>query len=214
MLLKAGFICRSGKGRHTKSLWESGAEELARLGCPASFMYALSTLAVLVIGNAATAQTGPHLSIASNLKNCQTSQLSVRHVDGAAALGHTGESYAFTNISSSPCTLYGYPGFVPLDADDRPLTGVEVTRSESNYMHHAQPHQLTLTPGAQASFVIVYVHFSSDGHSCPKSAKVEITPPNATDHFSLPEHLTPCGPISLTPVEAGIVYMDPSDSSP
>ena len=175
-------------------------------------MSALSTLAALVIGSAATSQTGPHLSIASNLKNCQTSQLSVRHVDGAAALGHTGESYAFTNISSSPCTLYGYPGFVPLDAHGQPLAGVKVTRSESNYMHQAQPHQLTLTPGAQASFVMVYRHARIDGygHSCPESAKVEITPPNATGHFSLPEHLTLCGTIFLTPVEAGIVYMDSS----
>lgn len=171
----------------------------------ASAVGALFAITVLVTGGATTAQPNSRRSIVSNLPDCQISQLSVRRVNSDAAMGHIGVSYAFTNISSSPCTLYGYPGFVPLDAKGQPLQGVKTTWSESNYMHHAQRHRLTLTPGAQASFKVVYNHISSNGQSCPESAKVEITPPNTYHHFSLTEHLSPCGEISVTPVEAGII---------
>lgn len=171
----------------------------------ASAVCALFAITTLVTGGATTAQSSPRPSIVSNLNHCKISQLSVRRVNSDAAMGHIGVSYAFTNISSSPCTLYGYPGFVPLDAKGQPLQGVKTTWSERNYLHHAQRHQLTLAPGAQASFEVVYNHISSDGQSCSESAKVEITPPNTHDHFSLAEHLSPCREISVTPVEAGII---------
>lgn len=169
----------------------------------ASAICALLAITALVTGGATTAQPSPRsrTSIVSNPKHCQINQLSLRRVNEDAAMGHIGVIYAFTNISSLPCTLYGYPGFVPLDAKGHPLHGIKITWSESNYLHRAKRHLLTLAPGAQASFEVVYNHIGSDGQSCSESAKVEITPPNTYHHFSLAEHLSPCREISVTPVE-------------
>ncbi len=171
----------------------------------ASAVGALLAITALVTSGATTAQPSPRTSVGSNPTRCRFSQLSVRRVNEDAAMGHVGVIYAFTNTSSSACTLYGYPGFVPLDTKGQPLKGIKVTWSESNYLHHAQRHQVTLASGAQASFEVVYSHIGSDDQFCSESAKVEITPPNTYHHFSLAEHLSPCRDISITPVEAGII---------
>lgn len=171
---------------------------------PSAICTLLVTIA-LMTNSAAIAQSKPRSSVAANPTRCQTNQLSVRRVSAQGALGHIGVIYAFTNISSSTCTLYGYPGFMPLDAKGQPLKGIKVTWSERNYMHHVQRQRLTLAPRAQASFEAVYSDVPSDNQSCPKSAKVQITPPNTYHHFSFADHLTPCREIFVTPVEAGVI---------
>jgi len=170
-----------------------------------SAIYTLFITIALMTDSATIAQSKPQSRVAANPTRCQTSQLSVRRVSDQGATGHIGVVYAFTNTSSSTCTLYGYPGFVPLDAKGQPLKGIKVTWSERNYMHHAQRQRLTLTPGAQASFEAVYSHIPSDNQLCRKSAKVQITPPNTYHHFSLADNLSPCREILVTPVEAGII---------
>ena len=166
-----------------------------------SAICALLAITTLVTSSATTAQPSPRSLIVSNPKHCQINQLSLRRVNEDAALGHIGVVYAFTNVSSSPCTLYGYPRFMPLDAKGKPLQGIKITWSERNYLHHAKQHLLILAPNAQASFEAVYSHIGSDNQSCSESTKVEITPPNTYHHFSLIEHLSPCREISITPLE-------------
>ena len=169
---------------------------------------ALLAITALMTSGAIAAQSSNsnnRVSIASNLRRCQMSQLTVRAANGDAGAGHVGWVYAFTNTSSSTCTLYGYPGFLPLDAKGHPLAGVKVTWSNSNYLHHAQRHHIALAPSAQASFEVVYSDMSSLGENCPASSKVEITPPNAYQHFTLNEHLSPCREVFITPVEAGVI---------
>lgn len=146
-------------------------------------------------------------SIAPNM-HCLTSHLSARRANTDAGVGNFGISYVFTNTSSSTCTLYGYPGFVLLDDKEQPLEGVKVIRSEGTYFQRAEPAQLvTLSPGAQASFQIAYHNATEyQGQSCPKSAKVEITPPNTYNHFILPEHIQLCrGNLKITPVRASVI---------
>jgi hypothetical protein len=165
----------------------------------------LLTITSLVTIGLTNAQPRSENNLSSNLKYCKFSQLSVRRVDSNGAMGHIGMVYAFTNISSSSCILYGYPGFVPLTAKGQPLPGVKTTWSERNYMHRARKQKITLAPGDRASFEAVYSHISSNDRSCAKSAKVEITPPNTYRHFSLAEKLSPCREIFVTPVEAGTI---------
>ncbi len=131
---------------------------------------------------------------------CLTRQLSVRQVSSDVAVGHVMETYAFTNISSSTCTLYGYPGFDLFDANNRPLKGVDVIWSK-NYT----PKRVTLAPGSQASFMIRYANSTGyPGKVCPTSAKIEVTAPNTYNYFTLREHIKPCGnQVSVTPVQKG-----------
>ncbi|MCW5316603.1 DUF4232 domain-containing protein [Nostoc sp. KVJ3] len=151
-----------------------------------------------------TDNSTPQATIATNSTRCETSQLSVRRVSQDAGVGNVGLTYAFTNNSSSPCTLYGYPGLALLDAKGQPLEGVKVIRSKDTYFSSKQPRQeVTLAPGKQASFQVAYNHISSPQDNCPISSKIEITPPNAYQHLTLTEEIKPCtGKVRVTPVRA------------
>jgi hypothetical protein len=150
--------------------------------------------------------SSPQDRVTSTPARCQTSQLSVRQVSSDAGVGNRAIIYAFTNTSSSACTLYGYPKFELLNADGQPIKEVRVTRSQTTYFHKTQPHLVTLAPTAQASFEIAY-NVIPDGQTCVKVDKVKITPPNADRFLTLTEQFTPCGNprarIKITPVEAG-----------
>ncbi|WP_410174639.1 DUF4232 domain-containing protein [Nostoc commune] len=52
--------------------------------------------------------------------------------------------YAFTNKRSSPCNLYGYPGFVLLNSQNQPLKGVKVIRTP--IPQQQSPGNITLAP--------------------------------------------------------------------
>ena len=135
----------------------------------------------------------------ASFKACQTSDLSLHQLGGEGSMGHFEVMYGFTNTSSSTCTLYGYPKFVPLDAKGQQLEEIKVI---NNYLH--QPKHLIIAPNAQASFKITYVHINSSGKQCSSSSKVKIALPNKDQYFTLVEHLRPCGEISLTPLKLDI----------
>ncbi|WP_392533933.1 DUF4232 domain-containing protein [Nostoc sp. C117] len=152
----------------------------------------------------ATENSTPEATTATNPTGCETSQLSVRRVSEDAGVGNVALTYAFTNNASSPCNLYGYPGLALLDAKDQPLQGIKVIRSKNTYFSSNQPRQqVTLAPGKQALFQIAYNHISSPEKNCPTSSKIEITPPNTYQHFTLTEQIKPCtGKVRVTPVRA------------
>ncbi|MEH1904418.1 MAG: DUF4232 domain-containing protein [Nostoc sp.] len=143
-------------------------------------------------------------TIATNPTRCETSQLSVRRVSEDAGVGNVALTYAFTNNASSPCTLYGYPGLALLDAKGQPLQDVKIIRSQDTYFSSQQPPQkVTLAPAKQASFQIAYNQISSPEKRCPMSSKIEITPPNTYQHFTLAEQIKPCtGKVRVTSVRA------------
>src|SRR5919199_5766052 len=147
--------------------------------------------------------SSPQDRVTSTPARCQTSQLSVRQVSGDAGVGNRAIIYAFTNTSSSVCTLYGYPKFQPLNAKGQPIKEIQVIQPEITYFHQGKPRQVTLAPGAQASFQIAYnaVH---EGQSCTQVSKVKIAPPNTDQFLTLTEQFTPCGAhgglIKVTPV--------------
>ncbi|BAY21368.1 hypothetical protein NIES2100_11200 [Calothrix sp. NIES-2100] len=151
---------------------------------------------------AITNNSSPKTNSASNPPRCQTEQLSVSKVSANAGAGNVAIIYAFTNKGSSPCNLYGYPGFALLDSKDQPLKEVKVIRTP----RQQSPQQVTLPPNGQASFDIAYNQVRDVGQSCPTSVKIEITPPNAYNHFTLPETINACtGKVRVRPVQSGII---------
>ncbi|MFB2771324.1 DUF4232 domain-containing protein [Pelatocladus sp. BLCC-F211] len=146
----------------------------------------------------------PETNSAANPQRCQTEQLSVSKVSTNAGAGSVFIIYAFTNKSSSPCNLYGYPGFVLLNSQNQPLKGVKVIRSP--IPQQQSPANITLAPNEQASFEIAYNHIRDVGQTCPTSVKILITPPNAYHHFTLPETINACtGKVRVRPVQPGII---------
>jgi hypothetical protein len=144
---------------------------------------------------------------AALLPSCHTNQLMIRPVSGDAGVGNRAIVYAFTNASPLACTLSGYPELQLLDADGQLLQGIQIIPSQSTYFHHASVQEVTLAPGAEASFQIAFSALP-DGQVCTQADRIRITPPQARRALTLTEQVTPCGQpepwIRITPVEAGI----------
>ncbi len=110
-------------------------------------------------------------------RTCQTSQLSLAtdpaHSSGGAA-GSLGITYLFTNISTTTCTLGGFPGLQLLNASSQPLTTTTIRSSET-------PTTVTLQPAGQAWFDIEFPTQTGFGTlTCPTSFALAVIPPNNT----------------------------------
>lgn len=142
---------------------------------------------------------------------CRGEQLSVRHLDNddAAMGGYRSEDFAFTNTSSSPCTLRGYPRFELLNRAGRPVRGGRAVNSDKlPAQEESQSPQLAaLEPGKTAWFQIVY-NSGGAGHMgkpCPTSPKVKITAPGTTRGFILRDEIQACkNRVEISPVRNGM----------
>ena len=136
---------------------------------------------------------------------CRESQLSVRHLSEDAAMGGVRtRDYAFTNTSSSPCTLKGYPRFEVLNRSGRLVRGGRAGQGLTRMGDDARtpPRLVTLEPGKAARF-LVYYNAGGAGHlgkPCPTYRKVKITAPGTRRGFVLREELQLCGRPEVSPV--------------
>jgi len=111
---------------------------------------------------------------------CPTSALTIRALRGSGAAGHQFAFLQFTNTTSTPCSLTGYPG-VQLLLGGRPL-GQPAVRS-------GQPvRTVRIAPGTSVSASLV------DDSSCNASVSdsVQVIPPNRTDRIVLKLALRGC----------------------
>ena len=163
-------------------------------------------LVTLIISNSSLIQSqtsvknlgyGHHENSGASTR-CTGAQLSLSRVADDVAAGQRGVTFAFTNTSSSPCTLSGSPGFVMLNKDGRPVRGAHVEKD-------AGPAQVVkLLPGGKAWFMITYGACGAGGTGrCPTSAKVRITAPGTRRAFVLREQLDPYrGRVNVTSVQS------------
>jgi hypothetical protein len=112
--------------------------------------------------------------------------------------------YAFTNTSSSPCTLKGYPRFEVLNKSGRLVRGGRAANGLTRMGDDAKtpPRLVTVEPGKTATF-LVYFNAGGAGYlgkPCPTYRKVKITAPGTTRGFVLREDLQLCGELEVSPV--------------
>jgi len=113
---------------------------------------------------------------------CQTQQLALTEEESLGpALSHNGELFSYQNISSTSCTLNGYPGFLALDSSGHVLPDGPI-KTGSNYMFNNPGAKLmTLSPNSKAYFAIGWDFsnvISVNSHSgCIKPTLIESTPP-------------------------------------
>jgi hypothetical protein len=89
--------------------------------------------------------------------------------------------------------LSGYPGLQMLDAAMANLP-TNVVRKGSYGFTSMPPTTVTLTNGQTALFNIGYSDVPVGGETtCPTSAYLEVTPPDALDHLVIAAALAPCG---------------------
>ena len=163
-------------------------------------------LSILSAHNA-EAQTNRDFTSVRNLlpAQCRADQLSVRHVSEDAAMGGVRtKNYAFTNTSTLPCTLSGYPRFEVLTMSGRLVRRGRATHGLTMLGDDAQkpPHLVTIEPGKTATFLVYYNAGGAGrtGKPCPTYRKIRITAPGAKRGFVLREDLTLCGGLEVSPV--------------
>jgi hypothetical protein len=112
--------------------------------------------------------------------------------------------YAFKNISSSPCTLRGYPRFELLDTSGmvrprgRAIHARQLPADEVNQ----PPKLVTIPAGHEAGFRVYYNSGGAGylGKPCPDSRRVMITAPGTTRRFVLRERITSCRDVEVSAV--------------
>lgn len=136
---------------------------------------------------------------------CHENQLLVRHVSEDAAMGGVRTiDYAFTNNSSSPCTLKGHPRFEVLNKSGRIVRGGRAANGLTRMGDDARmpPRLVTIEPGKTARFLVYYNAGGAGymGKPCPIYRRVRITAPGAKRGFVLREELQLCGGLEVSPV--------------
>lgn len=154
-------------------------------------------------GTAAPTPASTPVTTASAVPRCLVSHLSLARPAMNGAAGSIGLRFTFTNRFTASCTLFGYPGMGRLNAD-RQAMPTTVVRGTSTVVPAEPERTVVLAPGGHASFFAGYSDVPG-GAACPKSAYLEVTPPNAYDHFTLPVSADVCRKtITVSPVVAGI----------
>jgi hypothetical protein len=118
--------------------------------------------------------------------------------------------YAFKNISSSPCTLIGFPRFELLDPSQTVRPGGRAIRTQQlpDDEVNQQPKLVTIAAGHEAGFR-VYYNSGGAGHvakPCPVSRRVRITAPGTTRHFVLREKITSCRGVEISAVSSELPH--------
>lgn len=167
------------------------------------------TVVVVLSGSGAAR---PVRRTVAGLASCRSAQLAVHSEWGGVGMGTIVESAVFTNVSSSRCSLAGYPRLQMLNAAGARLPTL-IRHGGPAAPIRARP--VPLTPGAHASFYITFENSTGFGSaSCPTSALVRITPPGDKTPISIPWRLNPyggstiarlrCGEIMVSPVVSGV----------
>lgn len=169
-------------------------------------LFAFFALSMLFFHNA-SAQGNFNFANGKNVAavRCHENQLSVRHVSEDAAMGGVRTiDYAFTNTSSSPCTLKGHPRFEVLNKSGRLVRGGRAANGLTMMGDDARtpPRLVTIEPGKTAAFL---VHYNAGGAGymgkpCPIYRRVRITAPGTKRGFVLREELQLCGRLEISPV--------------
>jgi hypothetical protein len=136
------------------------------------------------------------------LAKCTAADLSVSAKDGDAGAGHRSTVFVLANATQTPCSVDGYPGMAFLDASGAVVRGT-VERGDSYLFTDPGPSLVVLQPGDAASYSLGWSE--ANGATCATSTKVQVTPPDDTNHATLLSQVVVCPgrPLTVSAVVAG-----------
>lgn len=112
---------------------------------------------------------------------CQTQQLSLAYSSRSGGLAGAGGIFTYQNISKSPCTVNGYPGFLAMDSSGHVAPDGPIKTSNTPL---GGPELISLKPDAKAYFLVGWdsnmMGNSYNPKNCLNAALVESTPPGNT----------------------------------
>jgi hypothetical protein len=138
---------------------------------------------------------------------CTREQLTLKAGDEDAAMGGVRiVNYTFTNKSSTPCTLKGYPALVLLNKAGQPVPGKHTVNKAKMFSDTdpVPPTLVTLEPSKTAMFLIYYNNGGAGymGKPCPTYPKVRVTAPGTTRGFTLKQELQTCIKVEVSSIRA------------
>ena len=152
-----------------------------------------------IVALAAFPTVSAALQSAARPASCLRNQLGVRANGTNGAAGTIHGAWVFTNVSAKACDLDGYPDIQLYGRRGRPIP----TTVKRNLP--PAPSHVKLLPGGSATFYSSYSDVSSGPGTCPTSAVIQITPPNATASLFIPAQLQACrGVVHVSAVRAGV----------
>jgi hypothetical protein len=174
----------------------------------------LFIIGLLLLSNTVAAQTklaaGASLKpvFTSTVGPCRAANLSVRFVNEDQAMGGVHmATFAFKNVSTTSCTLRGYPVFILIGRAGKMLPHGRAINSSQLPVDDAKvPVELvTVEPGKEVAF---QVDFNSGGAGymgkpCPISRRVRISAPGSARVFVLKQQLQLCSTIKVSSVRSG-----------
>jgi len=156
-------------------------------------------------GNTPAVATSSPAGPVSSAVSCATSSLDVKQGLAQGYAGGVYEVIDFTNTSSAPCSLYGYPG-VSLVTGPHTQIGLAAKRSTTS----GTVKLITLAPGATANAqlqIVDALNYPSATCGPTKAAALKVYPPNQTAPVYLPNTSEACTKsvqtMNIGPVQAG-----------
>ena len=147
--------------------------------------------------------SAPATSAPASTAACPTRYLAAKAGLGQGAAGSDYQVIDFTNISSAPCTLYGYPG-VSL-AGGHPVTQIGAAASRSTATSAAV---VTLAPGQTANALLRITHaqnYPSAACAPASTTYLQIYPPDQFTPIYLAYQSTGCAKAAVKLLTISVV---------
>lgn len=126
----------------------------------------------------ATADSPTPTPSQTGINPCATSQLSLSLVGTEGALGHVFAHLALTDLSSSPCTIDGYPTAQLFNASGQSV-GTRVVDGGGELSGLPGPSRFVLAPSHMAGFTASWGTVTVGGETCKSFTTIEIGPPGS-----------------------------------
>lgn len=157
-----------------------------------------------------TPTPSPTVTATPAVSTCTSAQLAIQLGLEGAAMGSRGVTgMAFKNISTTPCTLEGYPIIQMVDAAGKSINTF-VSHGNSFSTPPATVKVVTLEPGHNAKFDMLYAAQTGYGNAvCPTSTSVDFTPPGSSTALALPWKIQPYGGGTIQALRCGEIKVSP-----
>jgi hypothetical protein len=168
-------------------------------------MTTLRTRLTTVAAIAALATTGLALAAGpatASVPACGNSSLKVTNTPTEGATGHGSVILLFHNISSSACTIYGYPGLDALNSSGHTIA--PATRTLHGFAGGPKSETtVTVQPTSFASAIVEWMNFNpKTSGSCTFSKSIATTPANTSHTVHLAVSVSVCS-LQVHPTVAG-----------
>ena len=181
---------------------------------PNHLLRSLSLILVAALGSGAMQITGSNIAAAAAKSStvtepCRATQLDARLMGALATYGTTAYVVNFRNISTTACTLRGYPKLQMLNADGGVISTQTLHRSIFDF-YATVVKLVTVLPNWSAVFDVSYPDWLRYAPaSCPTSNRVKILFSNANRSITVKWRFRPYGGSSIAKVHCGEISVSP-----